>query len=391
MSKWIKAHKLQFGLGVLVIGVFMILIAMSFSTATPVSAAPLPQREPPSNETCLFCHQDQALSVEIGGQSLSLFIDGDHFSTSVHGAEELACVDCHSNITSFPHPEVTASSPRDFSLEMYPTCQQCHGEQYQKVLDSVHQTALAGGNTNAAVCTDCHNPHTQTRLTNKDTGELLASARLHIPETCAKCHSKIYETYKGSVHGTALTEEGNPFVPTCIDCHGVHNIQDPTTNTFRNSTPYLCAKCHTNKGIMDQYGISTNVLDTYVADFHGTTVKMFEETYPDQPTNKPVCTDCHGIHDIMNVNDAHAGIALKENLLVKCQQCHPDASTDSFTEAWMSHYEPSPTKWPLVYYVNLFYKFFIPAVLGGMLVFVLSDIYRRFIARKAKKEGDSHK
>jgi len=157
---------------------------------------------------------------------------------------------------------------------------------------------------------------------------------------------------------------------------------------FRNSTPYLCAKCHTDESIMSKYGISTNVLDTYVADFHGTTVKMFEETYPDQPTNKPVCTDCHGIHDIVMVDNPNAGVSIKSNLLVKCQQCHPGATTDTFTEAWMSHYEPSPTKWPLVYYVNLFYKFFIPAVLGGMIVFVLTDIYRRFIARG---KGASHK
>ncbi|HSG44584.1 MAG TPA: cytochrome c3 family protein [Anaerolineales bacterium] len=388
MSKWIKAHKLQFGLGILVVGIFMVLAAMTFSTATSVSAAPLPQREPPTDEMCLFCHQNQGLSVDFGGQSLSLFIDGDKFSKSVHKSEGLACVDCHSNITSFPHPEVNASSPRDFRIEMYSTCQQCHAEQYQKVLDSVHQSELAAGNINAAVCTDCHNPHTQSRLTNKETGELLEYARLHIPETCAACHSTIYETYKESVHGSALTQEGNPFVPTCIDCHGVHDITDPRTNTFRNSTPYLCAECHTNQGLMNQFDISTNVLDTYVADFHGTTVKIFEESYPDQPTNKPVCTDCHGIHNILNVDDANAGIAHKNNLLVKCQQCHPDATTDSFTDSWMSHYEPSPETWPLVYYVNLFYKFFIPAVLGGMIVFILTDIYRRFIARG---KGASHK
>lgn len=388
MSNVIKAHKLQLGLVGIVLGILILLFAATLLPTTSVSAAPLPQREQPSDETCLFCHQKEGMSVEIGGQPLSLTIDPDRFSTSVHGMEQIACADCHSNITSFPHPEVTASSPRDFSLEMYPSCQQCHGEQYQKVLDSVHQTMLAAGNINAAVCTDCHNPHTQSRLTNKDTGELLEYARLHIPETCAKCHSKIYDNYKDSVHGSALTEEGNPYVPTCIDCHGVHNIQDPRTNTFHNSTPYLCAECHTNENIMKQYDISTKVLDTYVADFHGTTVKMFEETYPDQPTNKPVCTDCHGIHDIVKVDDPNAGIALKSNLLVKCQQCHPNATTDTFTDSWMSHYEPSPEAWPIVYYVNLFYKFFIPAVLGGMIVFVLSDAYRRFIARG---KGVSHK
>ena len=40
------------------------------------------------------------------------------------------------------------------------------------------------------------------------------------------------------------------------------------------------------------------VLNTYVADFHGTTVVLFDKTFPDQPTNKPVCTDCHGFHDV---------------------------------------------------------------------------------------------
>ena len=138
---------------------------------------------------------------------------------------------------------------------------------------------------------------------------------------------------------------------------------------------------------MGKYGISTNVLSTYVSDFHGTTVKMFEESYPDQPTNKPVCTDCHGIHDILKVNDPKAGIAFKQNLLVKCQQCHPNATTETFTDAWLSHYEPSPKAFALVYYVNLFYKLFIPAVLGGMIFYVLTDIYRRFIVRKPHGQG----
>jgi len=389
MSKWFRDHALQIGLAGIALGVFILLLVFIFP-ASSVSAAPLPQGEKPSDETCLACHQQEGMTTQIGGQPIPLTISVDKFSASVHGTEKVACVDCHTNITGFPHPEVTASSPRDFSLEMYPTCQQCHGEQYQKVLDSVHQTALAAGNTNAAVCTDCHNPHTQTRLTDKSTGNLLPEAKRDIPEKCARCHSAIYDVYKTSVHGSALTD-GNTDVPTCIDCHGVHNIQNPTTNTFRNSTPFLCAKCHTDKSIMDKYDISTNVLSTYVADFHGTTVKMFDETYPDQPSNKPVCTDCHGVHDIIRPDDPNAGIRFKNNLLVKCQQCHPNATDETFTDAWLSHYEASPNAWPLVYYVNLFYKFFIPAVLGGMIVFVLSDVYRRFIVGKIRGKGASRK
>jgi predicted CXXCH cytochrome family protein len=289
-------------------------------------------------------------------------------------------VDCHTNISDYPHPDVNVRKVRDFSLSFYETCKRCHEEQYAKVQDSVHQRALDSGNQDAAICSDCHNPHTQVRITGQTSGELTNTARLRIPETCAKCHGIIYNTYKVSVHGKALTEESNVEVPTCIDCHGVHNIQSPTTATFRNSTPFLCAKCHTDSTIMDKYGISTNVLNSYVADFHGTTVKLFEEDFPGQPTNKPVCTDCHGVHDIAQVDTAATGIALRENLLVKCQRCHPDA-TAHFSTAWMSHYEPSPEHYRIVYYVNLFYKFFIPTVLGGMVLFILTDIYRRIVNR----------
>jgi len=388
MKIWIKRRALQIGLGGISLGALLFLVVLILPT-TPVSAAPPAQDI--SNDSCLFCHQEEGRTTQIGGQTLALTINGTQFDDSVHAEEGIACVDCHSNITTFPHPEVTAASPRDFSLEMYPSCQQCHAEQYQLTLDSVHQRALAAGNANAAVCTDCHNPHTQTRLTDKTTGDLLVGARLVVPHTCAHCHSTIYEAYRTSVHGAALLEGGGATnVPTCIDCHGVHNIGDPTSSTFRNSTPGLCAECHTNTALMQPYGLSTNVLDTYVADFHGTTVKMFQETYPDQPTNKPVCTDCHGIHDIMRVDDPNVGIALKSNLLGKCQQCHPDATTETFTDSWLSHYEPSPQAFPLVYYVNLFYKFFIPAVIGGMLFYILTDIYRRFVVPRLRGKGEPH-
>ena len=321
------------------------------------------------------------------GETLALTVDKALFQESVHNQNEVACVDCHTGITEYPHPELAAFSVRQVATEFYPTCRECHSEQYTATLDSVHQRALAGGNSNAAVCTDCHNPHTQTRITNPDTGEVLITARLHIPQTCARCHSAIYDTYRESVHGAALTQLGNQDVPTCIDCHGVHNIQDPTTAEFRNNTPLLCAKCHANGALMRAYGLSTDILNTYVSDFHGTTVTLFEQTSPGRPTNKPVCTDCHGVHDIKKVDDPQTGISIQQNLLQKCQGCHPDVTTENFTEAWMSHYVASPQHNPLVYYVNLFYKVFIPSVIGGMLIFVLSDfIRRRLEARKGARK-----
>ncbi|OQY94794.1 MAG: hypothetical protein B6D41_06780, partial [Chloroflexi bacterium UTCFX4] len=54
-----------------------------------------------------------------------------------------------------------------------------------------------------------------------------------------------------------------------------------------------------------------------------------------------------------------------------------DATTASFTAAWMSHYEASPEKYPVVYYINLFYWILIPLTIGALLIFIGSDIFQR--------------
>jgi predicted CXXCH cytochrome family protein len=276
-------------------------------------------------------------------------------------------------VGNYPHPGWNAPSRRDATIDLNITCARCHIAQAERAQDSVHGAALDSGNKNAAVCTDCHTAHAVRQLTDPGTGELRSESHVLIPQICAQCHNAIYEKYKASVHGAALLNENNQDVPTCIDCHGVHNIEDPTTSFFRLRSPQLCAGCHTDIKIMGKYGISTDVLDTYVADFHGTTVSVFEKQSPDAEVNKAVCYDCHGIHDITRVDDPVSGILIKENLLVRCKLCHPDA-TSNFPSAWLSHYTPSPENNQFVYFVDLFYKLFIPAVLGGMGMLVARDV-----------------
>lgn len=335
----------------------------------------------PDNSTCLGCHSVPQLSMTLAsGETLSLYVDPDVFHASMHGTANIRCVQCHTTIQGYPHPPVTYVDRRDVTLQNYTTCKTCHADNYAKTLDSMHQVALAGGNRNAAVCTDCHTAHAVTDP---------KTPRTHIPQTCAQCHSTITDQYIKSVHGAALFDDNNPDVPTCIDCHGVHNISDPTTVRFRLNSPQICAKCHTDKAMMDKYGISTDVLNTYIADFHGTTVELFAKEHPDQATNKPVCVDCHGVHDIKAPSDPASTVATQENLLKQCRRCHPDATTASFTSAWMSHFEPSPEKYPLVYYVNLFYWLIIPLTIAGLLLFIGTDLFRRMRTRffKPKASG----
>jgi hypothetical protein len=139
---------------------------------------------------------------------------------------------------------------------------------------------------------------------------------------------------------------------------------------------------------MDKYGVSSDVLNSYVADFHGTTVVLFEPETPDAEINKPVCFDCHGVHDIAWADDPIKGLHARQNLMARCQVCHPDA-TENFPDAWLSHYIPSPDKNALVYYVNLFYKILIPGVIGGMAVLVSMDAGRTLLNRyRSRKEKE---
>ena len=206
------------------------------------------------------------------------------------------------------------------------------------------------------------------------------NARVEIATTCRQCHAQIYDEFASSIHGAALVEEQNTDVPTCVDCHGVHNIDNPHTAEFRLESPALCGDCHADEALMSKYDISTDVFETYVADFHGSTVTLFEKQSPDAATNKAVCYDCHGVHAILPMDDPEAIASSKENLLKTCQKCHPDATTN-FPDSWTSHFQPTFEKQPLVAAINLFYLLVIPATIGGMAMFVMTDAGRRLLGR----------
>lgn len=338
-----------------------------------------------ADEVCLSCHGVPGETLTLpSGEVWDLYVAPELHQNSIHGQLGYACVQCHTDVGEYPHPPFEAADLREVTLKLNDVCARCHIQQYLQEQDGVHAAARQSGIREAAVCADCHTAHEVRQLRDPDTRALMPDARIWIPERCALCHNAIFQKYRESVHGSALID-GNPDVPTCIDCHGVHNIEDPRTTFFRLRSPELCAKCHTDPSIMNKYGLSTEVLNTYVADFHGTTVVIFERQSPDAAVNAPVCYDCHGVHDISQTGDPESGLQMQANLLARCQLCHPDASTN-FPTAWMSHYIPSPENYPLVYYINLFYKFFIPFTLGGMTLLVLMDTGRRWINRFRWKE-----
>ena len=345
----------------------------------------VPQSE---DAQCKACHSLLSRQLTLSsGETIDLHVDPETIMESVHGDREiqgveytaLQCTDCHKQqaFSGFPHLYVDAESRRDFTLEMEAVCQSCHQEIYEAQRDSVHAHAQEEGNLFAATCFDCHGNHA---IQDPD------SPRWRISETCGQCHSQIYEEYSQSVHGVALRGPEGEDAPVCTDCHGVHSIENPLTARFRVESPTLCGGCHADKEIMDRHGISTDVFETYVADFHGTTVELFEKQSPDEETNKAVCYDCHGVHNILPVTDENSQV-IKQNLLTTCQKCHPDA-TANFPDAWTSHYKPSLQHNAIVYLVDMFYKVLIPLVIGGFVLFIGTDVFRGLWDRVRRKNDE---
>jgi len=335
-----------------------------------LAAGPAAAGIPAEQEDCLGCHTDDSQTFDLpNGEKLSLFVDQEKFAKSVHG-EALRCTDCHSDKTS-DHATGTLKfrTRREVTKAYYEQCKGCHFANYTKTLDGVHYAVMSKGNENAALCVDCHGAHDISRP---------GQPRTRTSTMCSKCHDKEARIYAGSVHGRA--SEANPDVPVCTDCHRAHDTTDPRDGALAMRTPELCGRCHGDEKLMKRYNLSTAVVSTYLADFHGMSATLQHgEKKADGKRLAAVCTDCHGVHDIQKSSDPQSSV-MSANLQKTCAKCHQGASA-TFPKAWLSHYEPSLEKAPLVWLVQLFYRLMIPFMVGGLVLQIALHLWRVVVNR----------
>ena len=329
------------------------------------------------NNTCLACHAQTGVRMRFkDGSEKSVALDPKAWDDSTHG-KALSCLDCHHELGSRKHPSATQypkfASAKEYSLQHSRSCEHCHAVYYSRVQDSIHSKLLKAGNDKAPTCTDCHNPHTQTSPANAE-----PRTRQAISHNCGRCHSEVYTAYKTSVHGQALEKENNPDVPVCTDCHSTHSITDPRTTQFHSTSYELCGKCHEDEKKMAPYGLTTNVLSTYLSDFHGASNRLYKTTHqsPKQPLAS--CTDCHGIHDIKertNHDSAHVRASVRERVILTCRKCH-EGVTPEFADAWLSHYPPTLSSAPLVWAVKAIFGVINPLLISFCLLNILVNLWR---------------
>lgn len=346
--------------------VLLTLIVALPASSTLAEPRPAPGRELPNRtqdeideiaSACMECHADADLTMEFGdGTTKSLVVHPEALGGSVH-AGQVACSDCHTGYDEDHPMGKEFANPRQYRLASYELCRNCHFDTYTRTLESVHYELVKAGREDAPVCADCHGGHA-----------ILDPRQRHtmVSRSCATCHADIHATYAKSVHGRALVEDENEDVPACADCHTSHQMKETSTARFRLGAPATCIGCHGDTTRMGKYGIPTYAAETYLADFHGATASLSRNLREEDARIVVTCNDCHGIHDIGSPKEIGAE-AMKARVEAACISCHEDATPD-FPAAWLSHYPPSPRHAPLVWAVGVFYRLFIPFVVGGLLL-----------------------
>jgi len=220
--------------------------------------------------SCLICHSD--IKVD--------------YQASIHADYGVTCVACHGGDPGLTDMEAMAEE-RGFRgtpgrVEIPELCASCHADaermkpynipidQYTEYLTSQHGILLAQGDTEVAVCTDCHGTH---RILTAEEPESKVYPE-NVPQTCKRCHSDErlmgqyglptdqFEGFVQGVHGVALLEEGNLKAPDCATCHGTHGAAPPGVADVSK----VCGQCHAktreffnespHKRAMDQHKIS---------------------------------------------------------------------------------------------------------------------------------------
>jgi cytochrome b subunit of formate dehydrogenase len=192
---------------------------------------------------CLQCHKNPIAKIHSPEDSVKVKI-----------AQEKLCLSCHED-----NPEVRSrTAPTAGFITLYEK--------------SVHGSALNSGNPKAANCVDCHGSHDILKSIRENS----PTFKQNISKTCGKCHGEIAKVYNGSIHGTALAK-GNMDAPVCTDCHGEHNIlkhDNPESPVaFQNLSKEVCSPCHSSLKLSNKYGIATDRFKTFSDSYHGLAIE----------------------------------------------------------------------------------------------------------------------
>ena len=190
--------------------------------------------------TCGNCHGNNDLAKKHGMPNVyPMYLDSIHgFALSKEGLLVAAnCQNCHGSHHILSHTD--PQSPT-YKTNIPKTCGQCHAGITANYLGGVHGKAIAAGNLNAPVCSDCHTAHAILQPTE-------ATFRMQSTPICGSCHKDKLSTYRDTFHSQLGSLGGYVETARCWDCHGAHDVlpaSDPRSPIAPANLVATCGKCH---------------------------------------------------------------------------------------------------------------------------------------------------
>lgn len=223
----------------------------------------------PAKVSCATCHADEQGIYDRSYHAKAIKAGDGQAATCVncHGSphELLPASDPKSRVNHANIPATCGSCHGQKKL------MEASGHSAQPFLsyeDSVHGRAVAGGSEKAAVCTDCHGTHEILAASDPNSSIF----KFNVPTTCAKCHQPVKQEFMQSIHGQAIAR-GNGQAPVCTDCHGIHTIKAPTDPNSsvspQNLARITCARCHEGVRLSQEFGLPGRRVSTYLQSYHG--------------------------------------------------------------------------------------------------------------------------
>ena len=191
-------------------------------------------------KTCGGCHGDPAMAKKFHLPNVyALYIDSIHgFALGKEGLLVAAnCTSCHGSHKILPHTDPQSSTYR---TNIPGTCGSCHVGINQQYQQGVHGKAVAAGDKNAPVCTDCHTAHGIVEPTSSD-------FRMQSTPICGSCHRDKFSTYRDTFHSQLGLLGGYTETARCWDCHKAHEVlptSDPRSPVNKANLIVTCGRCH---------------------------------------------------------------------------------------------------------------------------------------------------
>jgi formate dehydrogenase gamma subunit len=258
------------------------------------------------------------------------------------------------NLCSECHQDLTIEHPDDEKPAQKVDCARCHEEQSASFGASVHGRAQDNGDDTAPTCVDCHGSH-EVFIHGSEKSTTHFSK---VGQTCGQCHMQEAEDVAASVHGRA-TGKGVTETPTCIDCHEEHKIGSLAGSLRKVGE--TCSRCHESERINSKFGMPGDRVRTFAESYHGLAVRG-------GATNAANCASCHGYHKVLPSTDPESSIH-RQHLVETCGKCHPGAGENfAFGTIHVTDASNGKTGAVINHWVRIAYLVLIFGVIGAMLL-----------------------